>query len=142
MWSYVLALKAILYDDKYRLCENSVLLTAVTRACKLNNDQVKAKLPIRHKLLEMLLFEIECMYNTQPYLVTLYQAILALGYYGLFRVGELGKSQHSIKAANVHVAMNKRKIQVVHYSSKTHNEGFRPQTVKISAAQIGTSNKE
>ena len=66
----------------------------------------------------------------------MYKALFALGYYGLLRVGELTKSLHTIKACDVHLGMNKDKILIILYSSKTHSIGDRPQKVKI------TSNKE
>ena len=58
--------------------------------------------------------------------------MFALGYYGLFRVGELTESQHVIKAANVHIAQNKNKIMVILYSSKTHGQANWPQKVIIT----------
>ena len=48
-------------------------------------------------------------------------------------MGELTFSEHVIKVANVHVGMNKQKILVVLYSSKTHSKGSRPQKIKITA---------
>ena len=63
----------------------------------------------------------------------MYQLLFALGYYGLMRVGELTNSQHVVKAANVHSAMNKNKILIILYSSKTHNEGSIPQKIKITS---------
>ena len=71
--------------------------------------------------------------RNQPYLEAMYKAIFILGYYGLMRVSELTFSQHIAKAANVHVAMNKNKIMVVLYSSKTHSMGQQEQKIKISA---------
>ena len=63
----------------------------------------------------------------------LVQDYLLLAYYGLFRIGELTQSQHQIKAKDIHIRMNKKKILVVLYSSKTHDKKSWPQKVKITA---------
>ena len=132
--TYVSAIKKILTDDGYEWNDNKILLTPLTRACRLVNDRVKTRLGITRGLLELLLFELERIYsqNSQLYLEILYKAILVLGYYSLMRVGELTFSCHVAKAANVHVAMNKCKILVVLYSSKTHSKANRPQKIKIT----------
>ena len=67
------------------------------------------------------------------YLEIMYSALLALGYYGLMRVGELTLSPHVVKAANIFLADNKDKILIVLYSSKTHDESNRPQKIKIES---------
>ena len=135
--SYFSAIKHILKLDGYIWDDNKILLNSLVRSCKLENDTVKTRLPIQKGLLEMLLFEINRKYtsksNQQPYLVSLYQAIFCLAYYGMMRVGELALGNHSIKACNIHVGNNKDKILIVLYSSKTHGKESRPQKVKISA---------
>ena len=70
------------------------------------------------------------MFNAQWYMENMYKALFALGYYGLPRVGELTHSQHVIKARDVHLGMNKDKILVILYSSKTHDESMKPQRLK------------
>ena len=45
--SYVSAIKGILRADGVEINENKFLLSAITRACKLNNDSVSVRLPIR-----------------------------------------------------------------------------------------------
>ena len=40
---------------------------------------------------------------------------------------------HTIKAANIHVAKNKQKILILLYSSKTHDVDKPPQKIKITA---------
>ena len=98
------------------------------------------KLPIQSSLLELLLFELQQVYGSspstalQPYLGILFRTIFLLGYYGLFRIGELAytnQTMHTIKTCNVHVAKNKDKLMVILYSSKTHLKDSRPQEVKI-----------
>ena len=133
--SYISAIKRILADDGYTWDDNIVLLSSLTRACKLKNDHVRTRLPIGYGLMELLLFEIARQYVTlsnQPYLCVMYQAIIALGYYGLLRAGELTFSQHVIKAKDVHVALNKPKMLLVLYSSKTHDRSSYPQKIRVT----------
>ena len=49
------------------------------------------------------------------------------------RVGELTLSPHVLKAKDIHMAKNRDKLLVVLYSSKTHDEGSRPQKIRITA---------
>ena len=136
--SYISAIKWTLinYAD-YDWQDNMVLLGSLTRACKLINDCVKTRLPITCSLLELILFEVGRQFGSkgQPYLEMLYKAVFTLGYYGMLRVCELTLTEagHVIKASNVHLAMNKQKLLIYLYSSKTHNEGNLPQKIKIEA---------
>ena len=130
--SYVSAIKLVLKDDGYYLSEDRILLNSLTRACRLQNDTVYTRLPINIKLLEILLFEIGRYYSKQEYLVRMYHALFCLAYYGMFRVGELGYSQHSAKAADIYMGMNKNKILVLLHSSKTHGKESRAQKIKIT----------
>ena len=75
-------------------------------------------------------------FDKQPYLEILYKTMFALSFYGLLRIGEVTFSEHSILAKNVHIAINKRKIMLVLYSSKTHSKESRPQKVKIEANSV------
>ena len=131
--SYVSAIKTVLEHVDYKLCEDTLLLNAITRACRIHNNCITAKLPIHVKLLEILLFEVNRLYDTQPYLKKLYQACLSIAYYGFFRIGELAESDHCVKASNVHIASNKNKILLILFSSKMHDKHSRPQKIKISA---------
>ena len=131
--SYVSAIKRMLIDNGYNWDDQKVLLGSLTKACKLVNDKVYTRLPIQCGLLELLLFEIKRKYPQQLYLRTLYQALFALAYYGMMRVGEVTKSDHVLKAKNIHAAQNKDKLLVVLYSSKTHSVGMRPQKIKITS---------
>ena len=131
--SYISAIKGILKDDGYCWNENRILLNTLTKACKVINDRVRTRLPIKQNLLEILLFELEQKYMDQPYLECLYKTIFMFAYYGLFRIGELTTGNHPIKAKDVHIAQNKNKLLVILYSSKTHSLGSIPQEVKISA---------
>ena len=44
--SYISAIKAVLWDVGITINEDGVLLAMLTRACKLCNDQLRAKLPV------------------------------------------------------------------------------------------------
>ena len=135
--SYVSAIKNTLTNDKYPYswADSILRLSSLTRACKLINDTVQVRLPIQCGLLELILFEVQRLFaiNNQRYLEIMYKALFALGYYGLMRVGELTASEHVIKARNVHMAINKDKLMIVLYSSKTHLVANRPQKVRITA---------
>ena len=140
---YVSAIKKTLVMDVYKWKDNEVLLSSLARACKIKNDMVRTRLPIHGNFLEMLFFEIQRIYRRkcQPFLEKLYLALFALGYYGLMRVGELTQGPHEVKAKNVHLAMNKDKILVVLYSSKTHSKANRPQKIKVTASKDGNADK-
>ena len=133
--SYISAIKRTLIDDGYPWDDTKVLLTSLTRACKYVNDKVFTRLPIQCGLLELLLFAMERKFvkDAQPYLLDMYQALFALGYYGLMRVGELTLSPHTLKARDVHMGVNKEKILLVLYSSKTHGLESKPQRIKITS---------
>ena len=71
-------------------------------------------------------------HSNQPYLQLRYMTIIALGYYGLLRIGELTAGAHPIKAKDIHVSDNKEKILIVLHSSKTHGSKSHPQKIKIT----------
>ena len=131
--SYVSAIKKFLVDDGYPWNDQQVLLGSLTKACEIINDRVHTRLPIQCSLLELILFEVQRMYNDQFYLETMYKALFALSYYGMMRVGEVTMSNHVIKAKDVHMATNKDKIRIALYSSKTHSKAMRPQRIKITS---------
>ena len=130
--SYISAIKCILRQDGYQWDEARAGLTALTKACKLKNDEIRIRLPIQMGLLEMILFKINLKFSTQQYLRIMYLAFFSLSYYGLFRVGELALGPHQVKAKDIHIADNKDKILVVLHSSKTHGKYSYPQKVKIT----------
>ena len=49
------------------------------------------------------------------------------------RISELADSPHAVKAANIHIGINKNKILLVLHSSKTHGKESYPQKIKITA---------
>ena len=131
--SYISGLKTTLTEDGYRWDDTLVTFSSLIKACKVSNDVIKCRLPIHKRLLEILLFEVERIFNS-PYLITLYRAIILLCYYGMMRVGELTEGDHTLKAANIHIGSNKDKILIILYTSKTHSRANHPQNIKISSS--------
>ena len=100
--SYISTIKAVLREDDVVIDDNLLLLSALTKACRLRNDRVRTRFPIRKGLLLLLLSKIPDAYDSpQPYLVTLYTALFTSMYFGLFRIGELIKSNHVVKVNDV-----------------------------------------
>ena len=121
--------------DGYEWKNSEVLLTSLTKACRLVNNRVRTRFPIQCGFLEMILFEVERHFRqkSQYYLEWLYKAIFLMSYYGMMRIGEVTESPHVIQAKNVHIVTNKDKILLVLYTSKTHGLGQRPQKIKITS---------
>ena len=65
----------------------------------------------------------------------MYKAAFCLAYYGMMRVGELTYSPHLVKACDVFIGTNKKKIMMILRSSKTHGEELPPQKIKITAEE-------
>ena len=141
--SYVSAIKKTLVIDGYDWNDKLVLVRSLAKACRIINDKVRTRLPIQCNLLEMILFEVQRIFHAskQWYLEILYKTLFAVCYYGLMHVGEVTKSPHVLKAANVHLARNKKTLLLVLYSSKTHSKGQRPQKIKIIANSDEKSGK-
>ena len=133
--SYVSAIKKMLVMDGYQWNDNLVLVRSLSKACRIVNDTVWTRLPIHCGLLEMILFKVQRYFisKNQMYLEILYKTIFAISYYGLMRVGEVTRSQHVLKAKDIHLARNKDKLLLVLYSSKTHDKSSRPQKIKITS---------
>ena len=130
---YISAIRAILQDADVHLEENKILLTSLTRACRIHQDRATMKLPITKSTLYLILQGVHKIFVNppQPYLEILYKTMFTVAYYGLFRVGELTKGEHNIKAIDVKQGVNKNKLKFILHSSKTHGKGARPQIVKI-----------
>ena len=138
--SYISAIKSVVQIDNYEWNENQVLLNTLTRACRVVNDRVRVRHPIHRNLLEVILFELGRIFDSQPYLLILYRARFSLSYYGLFRVGELAKGDHPVKAKDINITLNKRKILLILWSSKMHSKESLPQKIKIS--ELGAVNNQ
>ena len=96
---------------------------------------VSTRLPIHKNLLELLIFELQRLFKDQPFLESMYKAWFLLAYYGLFRVGKLALGDHTVKAKDVHIGINKDKILFILYTSKTNSFGTKPQKIKITALE-------
>ena len=133
--SYISAIKSVLQDNFIEINEDAYLLNSLTRACRIHYDQINICRPIQKEVLNILLKAIEFhfMEANQMYLLKLYMALFAASYYGLFRIGEVTDSKHMVKANNVHIWINKKKLLFILRSLKTHTEGMFPQSIKISS---------
>ena len=111
--SYISAIKVVLLDNNIQINEDVYLLHSLMRACRIKYDRVNVRRPIQKDVLNILLKMTDTYFRVQgqPYLAKLYTALFATAYYGLFRIGELTLSHHTVKACNVHIGENKRKIQ-------------------------------
>ena len=133
--SYISAIKLILRNDGVELKENKFLISSLTKACRYENDCVRTRLPIQNGLLQIIIKETKTYYEdqiNQPYLALLYCTLFNTAYNGLFRVGELTSSEHSVRVTDVHIAVNKDKFLFILRSSKTHGKYMHPQSVQIS----------
>ena len=139
--SYYSAIKSVLYDINYELLDNQVQLRAIVHSCRLCNDQFHPRFPIKLQLVELILMEIGRMFDKQFFLLTMYRALFAIAYYGMFRIGELTVGDHVLLAKNVHLALNKKKMLFILFSSKTHDASSKPQKVKITALNTDIGNK-
>ena len=139
--SYLSAIRAVLMENNIKLNEDQFLLSSLMRACKLNNDRLVMRLPIHKELLHTIIKHVHELFCCQPYLLRLYSALMLTSYYGLLRVGEITKGPHVLLAKNVHITLNKNKILLILFSSKTHGTGDKPQQIKITGkpAKTGVS---
>ena len=115
------------------MSEDRVLLASLTKACKLNFDIAHPPRLVKKGMINILIRSVGQEFSNQPHLNTLYRTMLAAMYYGLFRIGEITASPHVVKAKDVHVGMNKKKLMFVLFTSKTHSWAVKPQMIKISA---------
>ena len=133
--SYISAIKSVLKSHNINIREDQYLLSSLTRACRLRNDQIKARFPIQKGLLRIILRTTQCHFMdiSQPYLAMLYQTLFSTTYFGLFRVSEVTSGAHPILAKDVHIGRNKKKILFILHTSKTHVRNMPPQMVKIKS---------
>ena len=139
--SYVSAIKSKLIADDYPWNDKLVLMNALTGKCRKKNDRYRPRLPIKRRLLHRLLNQISSFFSDQPYLKLLYKTMFCIAYYGMFRVGEITQSTHTIKAKNVHINRVKNKILIIMFTSKTHGRGHRPQRIKINSETNNNNSK-
>ena len=138
--SYLSVIRTVLKQDGVKISEDRFLLMSLTRACRLHNDVIRTRFPIRKGLLRLILKEMDNRFmnesKSQPYLAVLFKALFSTAYFGLFRVGELTWSPHSVKAKDVHIAKNKDKMLFILHTSKTHCKGNKPQRIKFSSTPL------
>ena len=142
--SYLSAIRNTLRMENIKLNEDQFLLNTLTRACCIKNDTVFHRMAIQKAMLRMLVRGVDVFFNNrnQPYLATLYAALISTAYFGLFRVGELTSSPHIVKVSDVHLGTNKKKFLFVLRSSKTHDKNVKPQKIKISSQQKSSTTGE
>ena len=131
--SYISAIKHVLQVDGYHWNMDQALLSTLTSSCRLKNDRVRNRLPIQKRLMELILFELERKFETQPYLQVMYQTIFCIAYYGMLRIGEITTGNHPILAKNVYVNKQHLKLCFVLYTSKTHGLESKPQKIRLTA---------
>ena len=144
--SYISAIKAMLQLDDYPWQCNELLLSTLTKTCRLINDVVRTRLPIKKHLMELILDKITDIFTkevNQPFLAAMYRAAVVICYYGLLRIGEIAvtASGHTLKAKDIHLAVDKKKLLLVLYSSKTHGKAETPQQIKIEANNYSIYNR-
>ena len=132
--AHISAIRAVLNSIDIKISEDTCLLNSLIRACKLTNDTVRIRMPIRKEVLNMVLRQTDLYFRSkgQIYLQHLYLALFSTAYFGLFRVSELTCSEHVVKACDVHIATNKKKLLFVLRSSRTQGKDKKPQLIKIS----------
>ena len=136
MKSYISAIKAVLRESDIKIEEDQYLLSSLTKACRLQNDQIKTCLPIKKGLLGIILWQILVRYDNQPYLSILFRTIFSTMYFGLLRMSEVVGDLHAIKACDIHVGENKNKFLLILRTSKTHWKNMKPQLIKITAMSV------
>ena len=138
--SYISAIKAKLETIGHTWDQNLFWFALLTRACKLKNDRVYTRLPIRNGLLECIVFETQQRFAgnsiVDRYLKSLFSTAFLIAYNGLMRIGEYTQSQHVMKAKDVHIAENKDKVLIILHTSKTHGIMDRPQKIIIEPENI------
>lgn len=138
--SYMSAIRYMLRHDGIEINNKSCRLSSIIRACKLRNDVVSVKRPLRAGMLKLILDKVNYRYQAkgQPYLAAMYKAIFTSAYFGLMRISEL-VGKHAVKAADVKVSTNrnKRKVKYLLRSSKTHHPGRKPQSVNLVPDAVG-----
>ena len=138
-------MRCILAENEVTLNEDQFLLSSLTRACKLKNDVITTRLPLRRDLVRLIVNQVQHHFNkpsrNQPYLGKLCKALFVALYFGLLRIGEVTASPHMILARNVHMGVNKNKLCFILDSSKMHTKGNKSQIVKIEQPRV-TSRRE
>ena len=102
-------------------------------ACRIHRDTIRTKLTIGKHMLHRMLDKCKTTYETQPYAMKVFRAVLVSMYYGMLRISEVTEGEHVLKARDVHISDNKNKILFILRSSKTHCQADKPQHITISS---------
>lgn len=131
--SYISGIKYIANLIGINIDSTKCRFHSLVKAARIKNGKVKIRLPIKLRLLNRMIEEVPALkkLQNQPYLVKLYKAIFASAYYGLLRIGEITGSKHSIKSRDVHVALDRPKVQFRIWSAKNKKRGSWPDDIKI-----------
>ena len=72
--SYISAIKVVLKEEKIKISDDQYLLSLLVRACRLKNDCIPTRLPIKKGMLSMVLRQLASHFDdrNQPYLKSLY----------------------------------------------------------------------
>ena len=71
---YISAIKAVLQAQGIKLNQDQVLISALMRACKIQQDRISTKLPIRKSLMQLLIKALDKVFSDQHYLCTMSQS--------------------------------------------------------------------
>ena len=113
--------------------KTSILLSSLTHACRIKNDKLKVRLPIQKGVIVTNAVTNQKTTEWSTLLINhVPMCLLNVSYYGLLCIGEIANSPHVVKARDVHLGRNKRKLMLILRSSKTHGHGDHPQVIKIS----------
>lgn len=135
--SYISAIKYCLQVDGIQVDDSGCQLSALVRACHLQNDTIFIRLPIRVKMLNRLVRLTHTYFilgKGQVYLGRWLKVIFIMAYYGLFRVSEL-VGIHAVKARDVVYSTRKNKVTIYLRSSKTHTTSDKPKVIQISGSR-------
>ena len=141
MRSYISTIKTVLKENKIKIDQDEFLMASLIHTCRFKNDRIMKRIPIQKGVLSLVLNEISARYSKQPYLQCMYRALLSTTYFGLLRISKVTSSTHVIKACDVQVGQNKKKLRLIIRSSKTHWTYDKPQRVKISSKVLTKTNK-
>ena len=80
--SYALAIKTVLRTEGIFIDSHIYKLKVLAKACRISNDKVKTRLPIKKGLLGVILDKLKQIFDCQPSLERIYKAIFVIAYYG------------------------------------------------------------
>ncbi len=127
--SYMTGICSRLRLDGVDLRENEYLMKQLHRAAK-KKDSERIRCPVTKNLLNQILKRVD-LATANDFKASLFKAIFAVAYEGLFRIGELVESEHALKATCVMQAADGEELNCVQHSSKVLQKGDPPVVVHI-----------